>query len=83
MPPDAGGAGGLESALAFGVVPESADEAGIHRTDIAAEAEVAAAARQDLAQGTRGFGVSRSLAYTVKHIRKGPTLFNSVPQCCQ
>ena len=46
-------------------------EAGIHRTDIAAEAEVAAAALQDFAQGTRGFGVSVSSAYTVKHIRKG------------
>ena len=58
-----GGAGGLKSALAFGIVPESADEAGVHRADIAAEAQVAVAALQDLAQGTRGFGVSRSLAY--------------------
>ena len=60
--------------LAFGVVPESADEAGIHRTDIAAEAEVAAAALQAFAQGTRGFGVSGGSAYTVKHVRKGLTL---------
>ncbi len=54
----------IHSSIYGGVRPSlSTDEAGIHRTDIAAEAEVAAAALQAVAQGTRGFGVSRSLAY--------------------
>ena len=52
---------------------KSADGAGLHRADIAQEAQVAVAALQASAQGEVCPGMNTT--YTVKHIQKGPTLF--------
>ena len=58
-----------------GVADEWSEIVKLHKAAIRARigeiAEVAAAALQALAQGSRGFGESGGSAYTVTHIRKG------------
>ena len=66
-------AGYFESALAVQRLLKSADGAGLHRADIAQEAQVAVAALQASAQGEGCPGMNTT--YTVKHIQKGPTFF--------
>ena len=66
-------AGYFEPALAVQSLLKSADGAGLHRADIAQEAQVAVAALQASAQGEGCPGMNTT--YTVKHIQKGPTLF--------
>ena len=66
-------AGYFEPDLAVQSLLKSADGAGLHRADIAKEAQVTVAALQAYAQGEGCFGMNTT--YTVKHIQKGPTLF--------
>ena len=70
------GAGYFESALVVYGLLKSADGAGLHRADIAQEAQVAVAALQASAQGEGCPGMNTT--YTVKHIQKSPTLFISI-----
>ena len=57
-------------------LPESADGAGVHRSDPAQEAPVAVAALQTSAQGKGLSGMTTDTAYTVELIQKGLTLFD-------
>ena len=62
-------AGYFEPALAVQSLLKSADGAGLHRADIAQEAQVAVAALQASAQGEGCPGMHTT--YTVKNIQKG------------
>ena len=62
-------AGYFEPALAVKSLLKSADGAGLHRADIAQEAQVAVAALQASAQGEGCPGMNTT--YTVKHIQMG------------
>ena len=65
-------AGYFEPALVVYGLLKSADGAGLHRADIAQEAQVAVAALQASAQGEGCLGMNTT--YTVKLIQKGMTL---------
>ena len=68
------GAGYFEPALAVQSLLKSADGAGLHRADIAQEAQVAVAVLQASVQGEGCPGMNTT--YIVKHIQKG--LFISI-----
>ena len=66
-------AGYFEPALAVQSLLKSADGAGLHRADLAQEAQVAVAALQASAQEEGCPGMNTT--YTVEHIQKGLTPF--------